>query len=162
MKANRSGVIINISTTLHWNGSWGFIHANAAKAGIDAMTKTLAVEWGPYGVTVNGIVPGPIEGTEGFSRLTLANLNNKDKTNKAFDKEQKDGTAEANPFKMYMPVGRFGHVNDISNAAMFLASPAASFITGTGILVDGGQWLTAPNMTFAHPQFVKMWSQAKM
>ena len=61
-----------------------------------------------------------------------------------------------------MPVGRFGHVNDISNAAVFLASPAASFITGTDILVDGGQWLTAPNGAFASPTFVKMWSRAKL
>ena len=88
MKANKSGVIINISTTLHWNGSFGFIHANAAKAGIDAMTKTLAVEWGPHGITANGIIPGPIEGTEGFSRLSLANLNDKKKTDSARDKEQ--------------------------------------------------------------------------
>lgn len=91
MKANKSGVIINITMTLHWNGSFGFIHANSAKAGIDAMTKTLAVEWGPHGVTVNSIAPGPIEGTEGFSRLTFGNLNNKKKTDQAFEKENKDG-----------------------------------------------------------------------
>lgn len=162
MKANKSGVIINISTSLYWNGSFGFIHANTAKAGVDAMTRTLAVEWGPHGVTVNSITPGPIEGTEGFSRLTFSNLNNKKKTNEAFDKEKKEGTSEADPLKSIMPVGRFGHVNDISNAALFLASPAASFITGSNIIVDGGQWLTAPNMAFTHPQFVKMWSQAKL
>lgn len=86
MKVNKSGTIINISTTLHWNGSWGLLHACAAKAGVDAMTKVLAVEWGPYGVNVNGIVPGPIEGTEGFSRLSLTNVNNKKKTDKAFEK----------------------------------------------------------------------------
>ena len=91
MKANKSGIIINISTTLHWNGSYGLLHAAAAKAGVDAMTKVLAVEWGPHGVRVNGIVPGPIEGTEGFSRLTLSNLNNKQKTDKAFEKSNQSG-----------------------------------------------------------------------
>ena len=145
---------------MHWNGSWGFLHDSTAKAGIDAMTKTLAVEWGPYGVTVNGIVPGPIEGTDGFSRINLANLNNKEKTNQAFEKAMKDGKKffnseknpyNASPFKKFMPVGRFGHVNDISYVALFLAGPAASFITGTNIVVDGGQWLTAPNTVFTHP-----------
>jgi peroxisomal 2,4-dienoyl-CoA reductase len=84
MKDNRSGVILNISATLHWNGSWAQVHSSAAKAGVDAITKVLAVEWGPYGVRVCGIVPGPIEGTEGFSRLgDINNLNNKDKANAA-------------------------------------------------------------------------------
>jgi len=82
---DHGGVIINISMTLHWNGTPFFVHSSAAKAGIDAMTKTLAVEWGPYKVRVVGIIPGSIEGTEGFSRLSdLSNLNNKEKTNQAF------------------------------------------------------------------------------
>lgn len=163
MKANKSGIIINISTTLHWNGSWGFAHAGAAKAGVDAMTKVLAVEWGPHGVRVNGIVPGPIEGTEGMSRLTLSNVNNKKKTNEAFDKSKTEKKPhEGNALMKMMPVQKFGHVNDISNTALFLASPGASFITGTDILVDGGQWLTAPNIVFGSPDFVKLWSQAKL
>lgn len=160
MKANGGGVIINISTSMHWNGSWGFLHDSTAKAGIDAMTKTLAVEWGPHGVKVNGIVPGPIEGTEGFTRINLANLNNKERTNQAFEKAIKNAkkffNSEKNPynaapFKKFMPVRRFGHVNDISNTALFLASSASSFITGTNVVVDGGQWLTAPNTVFTHP-----------
>ena len=69
MKVNKSGVIINISANIQWTGAFGLIHGCAAKAGVDAMTKVLAVEWGPYGVNVNGIIPGPIEGTEGFARL---------------------------------------------------------------------------------------------
>lgn len=71
-------MIINITMTLHWNGAWGLVHAAAAKAGVDSITKVLATEWGPYGVRVNGIAPGAIEGTEGFERLgDLNNLNNK-------------------------------------------------------------------------------------
>mmetsp|Transcript_11216 Transcript_11216/g.18881 ORF Transcript_11216/g.18881 Transcript_11216/m.18881 type:complete len:185 (-) Transcript_11216:320-874(-) len=69
MKNQREGVIINISATLHWSGSWGQVHSSAAKAGVDAITKVLATEWGPFGVRVCGIVPGPIKGTEGFERL---------------------------------------------------------------------------------------------
>ena len=81
MKQQRSGVIINISAALHWNGSFAQAHPAAAKAGVDAITKVLATEWGPYGIRVCGIVPGAIEGTEGFSRLgDLNNLNNKENT----------------------------------------------------------------------------------
>lgn len=78
------GVIINISTTLHWNGSALTVHANAAKAGVDALTKTLACEWGPFGVRVVGLVPGAIAGTEGFERLgNISLMNNKAATNSA-------------------------------------------------------------------------------
>ena len=57
---------------------------------------------------------------------------------------------------------RYGEVEDISNAALFLASPAADYITGTNIVVDGGTWLTYPNMIFGEPKFVEMWSKAKL
>jgi peroxisomal 2,4-dienoyl-CoA reductase len=79
---NNGGVIINISAALHWSGSALQVHSASAKAGVDTITKTLAVEWGPHKVRVTGIVPGAIEGTEGFERLgDLANMNNKDKSN---------------------------------------------------------------------------------
>lgn len=64
--------------------------------------------------------------------------------------------------KSIMPVQRFGKTQDIANAALYLASPAADFVTGTDLVVDGGQYLTAPNIMFGYPKFVKMWSQAKM
>ena len=84
MKANRSGNIINISALLHWNGTALQAHSSAAKAGVDALTKVLAVEWGPYGIRVNGLVPGPIRGTEGFERLgDLSLMNNKAATAQA-------------------------------------------------------------------------------
>jgi peroxisomal 2,4-dienoyl-CoA reductase len=66
---DHGGKIINISAAIHWNGSALQVHSNAAKAGVDSITKTLAVEWGPFKVRVVGIVPGAIEGTEGFERL---------------------------------------------------------------------------------------------
>jgi peroxisomal 2,4-dienoyl-CoA reductase len=156
-------VIINISASLHWNGSWGQIHSSAAKAGIDAMTKVLACEWGPYGVRVCGIVPGPIAGTEGFERLgDLNNINNKEATNSSFEKNTASKNSPIDSLKRIIPVQRFGTTSDIANAALFMASPAASFIHGTDLVVDGGIYLTAPNSIFAMPSFVEKWSQAKM
>lgn len=117
MKKEGKGVIINISATLHWNGSWGQVHSSAAKAGVDAMTKVLATEWGPHGIRVCGIVPGPIEGTEGFSRLgDLNNMNNKEKSNRSFEESKSQGksvnveNAALEQMKSLMPVQRFGHV----------------------------------------------------
>lgn len=82
MKQKKGGVIINMSASIHWNGSALQIHSSAAKAGVDSMTKTLACEWGPYNIRVVGIVPGAIEGTEGFERLSdLSNLNDKERSN---------------------------------------------------------------------------------
>ena len=161
MKSQRKGVIINISATLHWNGSWGQVHSSAAKAGVDAITKVLACEWGPYGIRVCGIIPGPIRGTEGFERLgDINNINNKERTNQAMQAKSTQKGAE--DLKTIMPLQRFGEVEDISNAALFLGSPAAAYVTGTNLLVDGGQALTAPNFLFAYPPFVKMWSKGKL
>ena len=76
-----------MSATLHWNGSFGQVHSAAAKAGVNAITKVLATEWGPYGIRVCGILPGPIEGTVGMSRLgDIGNLGNKERTEKSFEK----------------------------------------------------------------------------
>src|SRR5207302_7307635 len=66
----RGGSVVNISATLPYLGTMGQAHAAAAKAGVDSLTRTLAVEWGPHGIRVNGIAPGPIDGTEGVRRLT--------------------------------------------------------------------------------------------
>jgi len=86
------GVIINISATLHWNGSALQVHSSSAKAAIDAMTKVLACEWGPHGIRVVGIVPGSIEGTEGFERLgSLENANNKANTASASKEKRTSG-----------------------------------------------------------------------
>eukprot|EP00350_Pseudokeronopsis_sp_OXSARD2_P013949 CAMPEP_0170541654 /NCGR_PEP_ID=MMETSP0211-20121228/1336_1 /TAXON_ID=311385 /ORGANISM="Pseudokeronopsis sp., Strain OXSARD2" /LENGTH=226 /DNA_ID=CAMNT_0010844475 /DNA_START=16 /DNA_END=696 /DNA_ORIENTATION=- len=87
MKDN-GGTIINMTAGIQWNGTVLMSHANAAKAGVDALTKTLAVEWGPYKIRVVGIVPGSIEGTEGFARLSdLNSMNSKEKANSAMDRQ---------------------------------------------------------------------------
>ncbi|GBF07265.1 short chain dehydrogenase [Deinococcus aerius] len=104
-------------------------HVVAAKAGVDALTQTLAVEWGLRGVRVNAIIPGPIDGTEGMARL-------------APDERTRQQFIDT------VPLGRFGVPQDIANAALFLVSDAASYVTGVILPVDGGQ-----NMLGGAPQY---------
>ncbi len=100
-------------------------HVNAAKAGIDILTKTLAVEWGAAGVRVNAICPGPIADTEGMARLAP--------------------TAAARDLVIQgTPLRRFGTKDEIGHAALFLASPLAAYITGVILPVDGGSTLLGP------------------
>jgi peroxisomal 2,4-dienoyl-CoA reductase len=121
------GNVINISATLQLNGTAMQIHAAAAKAAIDSMTRTLAVEWGGAKIRVNGIAPGPIDDTEGMKRLA-GEVGLKEKI-------EKD-----------IPIGRFGRIDEIANVAVFLASEAASLVHGETIIVDGGAWLTMSSM----------------
>jgi peroxisomal 2,4-dienoyl-CoA reductase len=117
----QGGAVINISATLPYLGTMGQAHASAAKAGVDSLTRTLAVEWGPHRIRVNGIAPGPIEGTEGVRRLT--------------NEKSRESALKNNP------LGRMGTVADIANAALFLASDGASYVNGVTLVVDGGLWL---------------------
>lgn len=94
-------------------------HVGAAKAGIDMLMKNLAIEWGPYGIRANSIVPGPIEGTEGMKRLA--------------DPARTAALAEA------VPLRRLGTVDDIGQMAVVLASPLAAYVTGCVVVCDGGQ-----------------------
>ena len=120
------GQILNISATLHYLGTPMQLHVSAAKAGVDALTRNLAVEWGRYGIRVNGIAPGPIEDTEGMKRLVPEPVKEKLLKN--------------------IPLGRFGRIGDIEKAALFLCSDAASFINGALLVIDGGQWLSAAKL----------------
>ncbi len=117
------GQILNISATLHYVGTPLQLHVSAAKAGVDALTRQLAVEWGRYGIRVNAIAPGPIEDTEGMQRLVPPQIKEK--------------------LMRSIPAGRFGKIKDIERAAVFLCSEAASFINGEVLVVDGGQWLSS-------------------
>ena len=120
LKVN-GGAVLNISATLQYLGTMGQSHAAAAKAGIDSLTRTLACEWGPYGIRVNGIAPGPVEGTEGVRRLTT--------------EQSREAAVQG------CPLGRMATIADIANAALFLCSDAASFVNGVTLVVDGGLWL---------------------
>lgn len=117
----KGGVILNISATLHYGGTPMQLHVSAAKAAIDAMTRNLAVEWGPLGIRVVGIAPGAIGDTEGVRRLLPGKL-----TERLIENT---------------PVRRMGRLDDIANLALFLCSEAASNITGQTIVSDGGQCL---------------------
>jgi NAD(P)-dependent dehydrogenase (short-subunit alcohol dehydrogenase family) len=74
LKQNRESVIINISATLHYGATWYQVHASAAKAAVDSITRSLALEWGEYGIRVNGVAPGPIRGTAGGERQGAAQV----------------------------------------------------------------------------------------
>lgn len=117
------GQILNISATLHYLGTPMQLHVSAAKAGVDALTRTLAVEWGRYGIRVNAIAPGPIGDTEGMKRLVPEPIKQK--------------------LRQQIPLQRFGEIADIEKAAIFLCSDAASYINGAVLVVDGGHWLAA-------------------
>lgn len=114
-------------------------HVCAAKAGVDMLTRTLAIEWGPLGVRINSIVPGPIEDTEGMARLAP--------------------TAEARQAAIDgTPMRRYGQKSEIGDACLFLCSPMAAYITGVVLPVDGGMALmggggvlgSAMQMAFDH------------
>ncbi len=120
------GQILNISATLHYLATPMQIHVSAAKAGVDAITRNLAVELGPYGIRVNGIAPGPIEDTEGMKRLLPEALKEK--------------------LTRKIPLQRFGRINDIESAALFRLSDGATYINGVTLVVDGGQWLLGTSL----------------
>jgi NAD(P)-dependent dehydrogenase (short-subunit alcohol dehydrogenase family) len=94
-------------------------HVCAAKAGVNMLLKTLALEWGPMGIRVNGISPGPIAGTEGMARLAPT--------------PEAEAAAVAS-----VPLQRMGGIDEIGEAAVYLCSPAGAYITGTILDVDGG------------------------
>lgn len=121
--AGQPGAIVNIVTTYSWTAGPGVIHSACAKAGVLAMTRTLAVEWGgKYGIRVNAVAPGPIADTGGAERLLP-------------DEEALRKTVES------VPLGRLGRPEEVADAVLFLLSPAAAYINGACLTVDGGQWL---------------------
>ncbi|WGF87502.1 SDR family oxidoreductase [Marinivivus vitaminiproducens] len=94
-------------------------HVGAAKAGIDSLMRGLALEWGKYGIRCNSVLPGPIENTEGLRRLLT-----------------EEDIAE---LRTYVPLGRFGTIEDVAAVCCFIASPLASLLTGVSLVADGGQ-----------------------
>jgi NAD(P)-dependent dehydrogenase (short-subunit alcohol dehydrogenase family) len=111
--------VINISAPQAFIPMKAQVHVCAAKAGVDMITRTLALEWGSVGIRVNSVVPGPIDGTEGMARL-------------APDENIRKMVARS------VPLGRLGSPEDVGNACLFLASTLGSFVTGTILPVDGG------------------------
>jgi NAD(P)-dependent dehydrogenase (short-subunit alcohol dehydrogenase family) len=135
MREGGGGSIVNISMTLHYRGWPLMAHATAAKAGIDALTRTLALEWAKDRVRVNAIAPGPIP-TEGV-RKAFTPPPAADGVPDVFAIEKAmEGYA-----RKAIPLQRWGSPADIGNMVAFLASPAGGWITGAIMVVDGGEWL---------------------
>ncbi|PLN79794.1 oxidoreductase [Aspergillus taichungensis] len=114
------GRIIFVSATLHYRGTPFQSHVSVAKAGVDALSNSAAIEFGPLGVTSNIIAPGPIASTEGLDRLVPSDVM------AAYTKSQ--------------PLGRFGSVRDIADATVYLFSNTGSYVTGQTLVVDGANW----------------------
>jgi NAD(P)-dependent dehydrogenase (short-subunit alcohol dehydrogenase family) len=140
LAAGTPGSIINVGASYAWTGGPGFAHSAAAKAGVKNMVETLAVEWGPYGIQVNGLVPGLFP-HEDMTADIRANL---------------DRTNEKDPCQ---PALRVGRVRELGWAATFLASPYARFISGHTLVVDGANWqrrsLTNPEVVTVRDQMGK-------
>ena len=115
--------VINISAPQSFVPMAMQSHVCAAKAGVDMVTRTLAIEWGPRGIRVNSIVPGPTEDTEGMKRLAAS-----------AEVEEK--------IKGAVPLRRYGTKRELADLALFLCSPAAAYITGAIIPCDGGMAMT--------------------
>ena len=135
MKAQGGGSIVNISMTLHYRGWPLMAHATAAKAGIDALTRTLSLEWAKYGVRMNAVAPGPIP-TEGVRKAFTPPLTAGGVPDIFAVEQAMDSYA-----KTMIPLQRWGSPADIGNMVAFLASPGGAWITGAIMVVDGGEWL---------------------
>jgi NAD(P)-dependent dehydrogenase (short-subunit alcohol dehydrogenase family) len=138
--AGTPGSIINVGASYAWTGGPGFAHSAAAKAGVKNMVETLAVEWGPYGIQVNGLVPGlfPHEDMTADIQGNLERTSDKD---------------------VVQPAMRVGRLRELGWAATFLASPYARFISGHTLVVDGANWqrraLTNPPVVTVRAQMGK-------
>ncbi len=117
------GNVMSIVTTYAWTGSGYVVPSACAKAGVLALTRSLAVEWGKYGIRLNAIAPGPFPTEGAWSRLLPPDL-----------KEEFDLTKK-------IPVGRLGDHQELANIAAYLISDYAGFVNGEVITIDGGEWL---------------------
>jgi len=122
--AGRGGQILNIVATYAWTGSAFVVPSGAAKAGVLAMTRSLAVEWATYGIRLNAIAPGPFP-TEGAWAALLPTPELEEEARRR------------------VPLGRFGRHEELAELVAFLLSDAAAFITGECIVIDGGAWLAS-------------------
>ena len=134
--------VLNIVTTYAWTGSGYVVPSAAAKAGVLAMTRSLAVEWAKYGMQFNAIAPGPFPTKGAWDRLLPGNLKDK------FDMAKK------------VPLNRVGEHQELANLAAYLVSDFSSYINGEVITIDGGEWLKGAgefNILEDIPQ--EMWNQ---
>jgi NAD(P)-dependent dehydrogenase (short-subunit alcohol dehydrogenase family) len=117
----RDGAIVNIGASYAWTGGPGFAHSAAAKAGVKNLTETLAVEWAPYGIRVNGLVPGLMPHEDETAAIAAV-----------------PGKYEGQDSRV--PAGRVGAPRELAWAATYLCSPYATYISGHSLVVDGANW----------------------
>jgi NAD(P)-dependent dehydrogenase (short-subunit alcohol dehydrogenase family) len=129
-----TGTVLNIVTTYAWTGSAFVVPSACAKAGVLAMTRSLAVEWGAYGIRVNAIAPGPFPTEGAWKRLF---------PDPAFDEQVKNR----------IPLGRFGEHAELANLAVLLVSEEARYITGECVVIDGGESLAGSGQ---FSEFIKL------
>jgi NAD(P)-dependent dehydrogenase (short-subunit alcohol dehydrogenase family) len=122
IEAKRGGVMLNLLATYAWTGSGYVVPSAAAKAGVMALTQSLAVEWAKYGIRMNGIAPGPFPTPGAWERLVPI-------------PELAEQMIQRNPMK------RVGDHTELANLAAFLISDYSSYINGDVIVIDGGEWL---------------------
>jgi NAD(P)-dependent dehydrogenase (short-subunit alcohol dehydrogenase family) len=116
------GAILNVIANYAWTGAPGVVHSASAKAGVLAMTQTLAVEWARHKIRVNAIAPGPVDTPGAAARLFP-------------DPNIIEGIRKT------IPLRRFATLEEVANAATYLLSDYASYVTGESFVIDGGQWL---------------------
>ena len=137
IEAETPGSIVNIGAAYAWTGGPGFAHSSAAKAGVKNMTETLAVEWGPYGIAVNGLVPGLFPHDDESADI------------KSVPERRKSEAKRS-------PAHRVGQPHELGWAATFLASPFARFVSGHTMVVDGANW---QRRAMLMPEFVPIRDQ---
>lgn len=133
------GAILNISTTYAWTGSGWVVPSAMAKAGVLTMTKSLAYEWGHYGIRLNAIAPGPFPTKGAWDRLFPEEL------------------AKEFAFENRIPLQRIGDHQELANLAAFLLSDFSSFITGEVITIDGGEVLSGGQFNFLSKVKPEQW-----
>jgi NAD(P)-dependent dehydrogenase (short-subunit alcohol dehydrogenase family) len=121
--AKNGGVMLNIIANYAWTGAPGVVHSASAKAGVLAMTRTLAVEWARHKIRLNAMAPGPVDTPGASARLFP-------------DPAIHEG------IRRTIPLRRFATLEEVANAASYLLSDYASYITGEALVIDGGQWLS--------------------
>jgi NAD(P)-dependent dehydrogenase (short-subunit alcohol dehydrogenase family) len=121
LAAGTPGAILNIGASYAWTGGPGFAHSAAGKAGVKNLTETLAVEWGPYGIRVNGLAPGLFPHEDETAAIRSVP-----------ERRRNDGAR--------CPAQRVGHPRELGWAATFLCSPYAAYISGHTLVVDGANW----------------------